>query len=39
MSRTGIELTNTLHAAGIPNAADNNDLMQKAYQIGLDLAK
>ena len=39
LSRTGIELTNTLHAAGIPNAADNNDLMQKAYQIGLDLAK
>ena len=39
LGRLGLEITDTLHAAGIPSAADNKDLMQKAYEIGSDLAK
>ncbi len=39
LRRSGVEITDTLHAAGIPSAADNEALMQKAYEIGAGLAK
>lgn len=39
LRRSGVEITDTLHAAGIPSAADNENLMQKAYEIGAGLAK
>jgi hypothetical protein len=34
-----MEITDTLFAAGVPRAADNEALMSKAFQIGADLAK
>jgi multimeric flavodoxin WrbA len=39
LRRQGIEITDTLFAAGVPRAADNEALMSKAFQIGADLAK
>ncbi len=39
LGRLGMEITDTLLAAGIPNAAaDNEALMQKAFKVGAGLA-
>ncbi len=35
----GVETTGSLFAAGVPKAEDDNVLMQKAFQIGVDLVK
>jgi multimeric flavodoxin WrbA len=35
----GIEITDTLFAAGVSKAADDEALMQRAFQIGIDLVK
>jgi multimeric flavodoxin WrbA len=37
--RRQMEITDTLFAAGVPKAADDESLMQRALQIGLDLVK
>ncbi len=39
LRRQGIEITDTLFAAGVPKAAENEDLLKKAFQIGADLVK
>jgi multimeric flavodoxin WrbA len=39
LSRQGMEITDTLFAAGVPRAADDEALMEKAFNIGVDLAK
>jgi multimeric flavodoxin WrbA len=39
LGRLGMEITDTLLAAGIPNAADNEALMQKAFEVGAGLAR
>ncbi len=39
LGRMGMEITDTLFAAGIPNAADNEALMQKAFEVGAALAR
>lgn len=39
LRRLGLEITDTLLAAGIPSAAGDEALMRKAYEIGTNLAR
>ena len=39
LRRQGVEITDTLFAAGVPKAADDEVLMARAFQVGADLVK
>ena len=39
LGRLGLEITDTLIAAGIPSTADDKGMMQRAYEIGYNMFK